>query len=111
MMISRADFEELFPELFQPEPEFEPTLAAPAKTKGASAECIARWEDDGGRSLSADPKRRAVSDRSYQFGYGMPAFARAAAMPAVAAYEATWAVLSGHGQMTKGQQSRQAQLR
>jgi hypothetical protein len=34
-MISRTDFEDLFPEVFPP--------------RGPSADCVARWEDDGGR--------------------------------------------------------------
>lgn len=40
MKLCRADFEELFPELF--EPQVSATLAAP------SDGCVARWEDDGG---------------------------------------------------------------
>ncbi len=34
-MISRTDFEDLFPEIFP--------------SRGLSADCVARWEDDGGR--------------------------------------------------------------
>ncbi len=45
MMICKADFEELFPALFQP----EPVLAPCPKAQGPSSECIARWNDDGGR--------------------------------------------------------------
>ena len=40
MMLFQADFEELFPELFEP----KPSGAAAAPSDG----CIARWEDDGG---------------------------------------------------------------
>ncbi|MEP3687498.1 MULTISPECIES: hypothetical protein [Sulfitobacter] len=40
MMLCRADFEELFPEMF--EPQVSATPAAP------SDDCVARWEDDGG---------------------------------------------------------------
>ena len=39
-MLCRADFEELFPEMF--EPQVSATPAAP------SDDCVARWEDDGG---------------------------------------------------------------
>lgn len=39
MMLCKADFEELFPELFE-QPRRTPALP--------SADCVARWEDDGG---------------------------------------------------------------
>ncbi len=47
MMICEADFEELFPDRFGPK-EIDPSAATP------SASCLARWEDDGGRTTSAD---------------------------------------------------------
>ena len=40
MMLCRAGFVELFPEMF--EPQVSATPAAP------SDDCVARWEDDGG---------------------------------------------------------------
>jgi len=46
MMICKADFEELFPELFRP----SATVSSVAEP---SAKCLARWEDDGGRTTSA----------------------------------------------------------
>lgn len=49
MMICDADFEELFPALFQP----EPVRAARPKAQGPSAGCIARWDDDGGRQAAS----------------------------------------------------------
>lgn len=39
-MLCKADFEELFPELFEQQPR-----AAATQT---SVDCVARWEDDGG---------------------------------------------------------------
>ena len=47
MMICKADFEELFPELFRPS-DIVKSVAEP------SARCLARWEDDGGRTTSAN---------------------------------------------------------
>ncbi len=46
MMICRADFEELFPEIFQP--RHRP--AAINVADAPSPACVARWEDDGGRA-------------------------------------------------------------
>ena len=43
MMICKADFEELFPELFQPSDMV-------SSVPGPSVKCLARWEDDGGRT-------------------------------------------------------------
>ncbi len=42
MMICDADFEELFPTIFRRGPHA-------ANNLGPSADCVARWEDDGGR--------------------------------------------------------------
>ena len=47
MMICKADFEELFPELFRPS-DMERSVAEPG------AKCLARREDDGGRTASAN---------------------------------------------------------
>ena len=59
MMISKADFGELFPELFRPS-DMERSVAEP------SAKCLARWEDDGGRTTSANiiplAHRRPIQD-------------------------------------------------
>lgn len=44
MMLCKADFEELFPEVFAPE-RHRAERTAPA---GNRPVCIARWEDDGG---------------------------------------------------------------
>ena len=59
MMICKADFEELFPELFRPS-DMERSVAEP------SAKCLARWEDDGGRTTSANviplPHRRPIQE-------------------------------------------------
>lgn len=59
MMLCKADFEELFPDLFRPK-YIEPSAARP------SARCLARWEDDGGRTTSANiiplPHRRPIQE-------------------------------------------------
>lgn len=59
MMICKADFEELFPELFRPGIMVS-SVAEP------SAKCLARWEDDGGRTTSANiiplPHRRPIQE-------------------------------------------------
>ena len=51
MIICKADFEELFPEIFAPEPHLSPKL----KVHQPSAECLRRWEDDGGH-FGASPQ-------------------------------------------------------
>lgn len=96
MMISKADFEELFPHLFKPEPAAVPRqMATPPR-----ANCIARWEDDGGLNEPSARPRRAAGRRS-QYVSDMPRLARAGAMaatmPAAAAYAAAWSMLSGYG--------------
>ena len=45
MMICKADFEELFPEIFAPESRNGPKTTA----LQPNAECLVRWEDGGGR--------------------------------------------------------------
>lgn len=99
MMICKADFEDLFPDQFRPEPA--PVTYQSAKS--AAAECIARWEDDGGRSLPAPRRARTASARIAQHGSDMPAFARAGAMaatmPVAAAYASAWTMLSAFGRV------------
>lgn len=100
MMICDADFEELFPNLFQPEhaDTVQPTAKAP------SAECIARWEDDGGQHGAPAPQGRTSPVRRPAFGYGMGRMATAGAIaataPAVATYAAASAMLSAYDHMT-----------
>ncbi|MCB1328517.1 MAG: hypothetical protein KDK28_03255 [Maritimibacter sp.] len=59
MMICKADFEELFPELFRPS-EVVRSVDEP------SAKRLERWEDDGGRTTSANiiplPHRRPIQE-------------------------------------------------
>lgn len=50
-MICKADFEDLFPEMFRPR-DNETSAAEP------SAECVTRWEDDGGRGAPVAPTRQ-----------------------------------------------------
>ncbi len=52
MMLSRVDFQDLFPAIFSSPREPEPM----PRPKRASAECVARWEDDGGLHLSPPPR-------------------------------------------------------
>lgn len=60
MMLCQADFEELFPDLFRDDSD-EPKSNRP---DGASADCVARWEDDGGRHAVPLPWRRKAIARS-----------------------------------------------
>ncbi|MBT52721.1 MAG: hypothetical protein CMF72_04845 [Mameliella sp.] len=98
-MICNADFDDLFPALFQPEhvPAVQPTAKAP------SAACIARWEDDGGRHLPTAPQVRAAPPRRPAFGSDIErmvmAGAIAATAPAVATYAAASAMLSAYDTM------------
>lgn len=59
MMLCKADFEELFPDLFRPRDVV-------SLTAEPSAGCLARWEDDGGRTTSANiiplPRRRPIQE-------------------------------------------------
>lgn len=59
MMLCKADFEELFQDLFRPK-DMVSSVAEP------SAKCLARWEDDGGRTTSANiiplPHRRPIQE-------------------------------------------------
>jgi len=48
-MICRADFEELFPEIFRPTP-------MSGSRQSPTEECLARWEDDGGRPSVRAPE-------------------------------------------------------
>tara|TARA_R110002074_G_scaffold84596_2_gene187746 strand:- start:136 stop:339 length:204 start_codon:yes stop_codon:yes gene_type:complete len=50
-MISRVDFEKIFPKLFKPD-------GASSALRGDD---IARWEDDGGRARSAQEARLALA--------------------------------------------------
>lgn len=55
MMICKADFEELFPELFQ-------TRADAGRVSDPTLRCLARWEEDGGRVAQANPGSRPEDD-------------------------------------------------
>lgn len=98
MMICKADFEELFPKTFKPDQR--PVAGKAAGDPGPS--CIARWEDDGGRTR--DQRRRDASDvRTAGDGHAIPnpmttSFSLAT-MPAAAAYGATWTMLLSLGRM------------
>lgn len=104
MMICAADFEELFPDLFQP----EHVHAATGRAKAPSAECIARWEDDGGKHVPSAPRGRTASVSrpafDYQIARTTSASAIAATAPAVATRAAAKAVLSTVDHITTGRQ-------
>lgn len=97
MMLCKADFEELFPDLFKPirHPVEGTTADAP------SAACIARWEDDGGRHCSQLHRREAPVVRPANDGNPVPDLMRTslafAPFPAAAAYGAAWVMLSNFG--------------
>lgn len=106
MMICKADFEELFPDLFQP----EPATTANQMTKLPSVECLARWEDDGGRSWPATTRSDQVaSARMLPHGSDLPVISRTdaivAGVPVAAAYAAVWSMLSAYGRVTTDQYS------
>ncbi|SMX48783.1 hypothetical protein [Maliponia aquimaris] len=117
MMICKADFEELFPHLFQPDPAPAPAPApalAPASrrmARSASVECLARWENEGGTVQPATGQPRTAAGRRPQYGSDMSALARmpalarasamAATMPGAASYSAALSMLSAYGQMTR----------
>lgn len=69
MMVCKADFEELFPELFRPS-DMERSVAEP------SGKCLTRWEDDGGRTTSANiiplPHRRPIQEARRGSFFEMP---------------------------------------
>ena len=100
MMLCKADFEEIFPELF--EPNQRPLSETPVET--SSPACIARWEDDGGRpnemrcrdatAFHAAGDGGAVPDpMSTRFALAM--------MPVAAAYGAAWVMLASLDRMAK----------
>lgn len=105
-MLCRADFEELFPDLFKP--ELEPVPAVRQIAKSPSAECIARWEDDGGLHAPLAPQDRTASARRPAFGYDVERMATAGAMaataPVVATYAAASIMLSAYHHMTERRQ-------
>ncbi|MEO9777982.1 MAG: hypothetical protein ABJH07_25145 [Sedimentitalea sp.] len=86
MMICKADFEELFPDLFQS----ELARAVHQMTRPPSVECTTRscW---------------VASARMSRNGSILPLFSRAdamvATMPAAAAFAAAWTMLSAHERM------------
>lgn len=101
MMLCKADFEEIFPELFKP------TKCALAETSVAANHpaCIARWEDEGGRISDKMRHRSAPVSGTAGYGYAVPdpmgmAFALAT-MPVAAAYGAAWTMLSSFDRMAK----------
>ncbi|WP_193143306.1 hypothetical protein [Meridianimarinicoccus sp. MJW13] len=100
MMICRADFEELFPELFPAEPAPEVSQVAMPD----SASISARPDDNAGKRRPSPWQGRVVSDREPHhdpdnLGNASEG-AAAAVMPAAMAYAAAWTMLSALGSMS-----------
>ena len=101
MMLSKADFEEIFPELFSP---YKSVLAEIPVTTNNPA-CIARWEDDGGKP-SHNMRRSDVSvsrtaSDPYAFLDPVSTGFAFAMVPVVAAFDATQTMLLGFDRMAK----------
>lgn len=56
-MLSAADFPEVFPWM-----SGRPEHVRGSSTRPSMAKCIARWEDDGGRTLRSSDVRRAANE-------------------------------------------------
>ncbi|GKY89872.1 hypothetical protein STA1M1_37410 [Sinisalibacter aestuarii] len=101
MMLSNADFEEIFPDLFRPERR----ALVSQSVRAASPACIARWEDDGGR-LCDRTQSHDVSDRRREVGYAVhdPVETRHAleTLPVAAALGAAWMMLASFGRVVDG---------
>ena len=101
MMLCKADFEDIFPDLFKP------NHCALTETPVAanSRECIARWEDEGGR---LDDDARHPNAPVYQTkcdGYAgrdpMNNSFALATLPAAVAYGAALTMLSNFDRLAK----------
>lgn len=111
MMICKADFEELFPATFKPKLRSSTVLALPEPAPA----CIARWEDDGGRTtpVTVRPGLRSVHPSHYGSRMAAPARTGIAVsmFPAMAAYGATAAMLSTFAKLAEaGTAQRRARL-
>ncbi len=101
MMLCNADFDEIFASAQQRADHMRPAASFPSP----GAACLARWEDDGGRTLphlSRGKAHAARRDRgqisaSHPMRVGMAL----ATMPAAAAYGAAWTMLSTYDRMTR----------
>nr|WP_306265021.1 hypothetical protein [Pararhizobium sp. IMCC3301] len=93
-MISKADFEELFPAIFAPEQLAEMPIATP----GPGATCLARWEDDGGKTPLLPPRRGAQVARLGLYGHRLPDPAQTsmilAMIPVITAVGAAYAMMT-----------------
>ena len=101
MMLSNADFEEIFRELFLPE---RCTLVSQSNGT-ASPACIARWEDDGGRlcdkTQTHDVSDRRREDRDAARDPVEPSLALATRTVA-AILGAAWMMLASFGRVVDG---------
>lgn len=106
MMICKADFEDLFPDLFPPEPA--PTMRQTSSSSGV--EHVALWEGARDLILPVNHKRAVASGPSLQGGYGMRRLARSDALEAIRpvflALAFPWTMFLGPAWMTTQNPSR-----
>lgn len=101
MMICDADFDELF----SPMDETVRRAVPAAGLLSPTTACIARWEDDGGRTLARQDRGTPATVRTGRSISRSPdpttAGLALTMMPAAAAYDAAWSVLAAYGRMTQ----------
>ena len=101
MMLCKADFDEIFSS-GQKRTDAAKPASGPAHPDN---ECLARWEDDGGRVLPNPSRRRARAARRdewpLQVSHPVRTGMALATMPAAAAYGAAWTMFSAYHQMTR----------
>ncbi len=101
MMICDADFDELFSPMDETVRRAVRTLSL--RSRGTA--CIARWEDDGGRTLARQDRGKPATARTGRSISRKPDPTTAglvlAMMPAAAAYGTAWNMLAAYGRMTR----------
>ena len=101
MMICNADFDELFPATARAGDRATP---APG-SRSPDQTCLARWEDDGGRTRPVRPPRSRRSALPAGFGRARPDPVRAgmafAMLPVLIASGVTSAMLAAQGGQTR----------
>lgn len=101
MMICDADFDELFSPMDEPLRRAVPAVGL----LSPSTACIARWEDDGGRTLARPERRTPATVRTGRSFSRKPdpttAGLALVMMPAATAYDAAWNMMVAYGRMTR----------
>ncbi len=101
MMLCKADFDELFPNMFDPG---QRPLAA-LSSAAPDIACITRWEDDGGRTLAIQPRPMAVAAKARHYGYNPRDPGQTglilAMMPVTAAVGAAYAMIAAWDRQTQ----------